>query len=108
MQSTQAGRRFHLGLALLLVLPLLGGGALPSQAPGGPISFPQTGKTLTDAHGFLSYWQAHGGLAQFGYPLTDETPEVSPTDGRVYITQWFERNRFEYHPEYANSPFAVL
>jgi hypothetical protein len=49
--------------------------------------------------GFLSYWRGHGGLAQFGYPLSEETPEVSPTDGKTYTVQYFERARFEYHPE---------
>ena len=79
----------------------------PPTRAADDITFPQTGQTLSDAHGFLSYWQMHGGLAQFGYPLTPETPEVSPTDGRTYITQWFERNRFEYHPE-NQPPYDVL
>lgn len=85
---------------------------LPTRAsqatPLADINFPQTGVTLLDAHGFLGYWQAHGGLAQFGYPIAPETAEVSPTDGRTYITQWFERNRFEYHPENADPAYKVL
>jgi hypothetical protein len=28
-------------------------------------------------------------------------------DGRMYLTQWFERARFEYHPENA-APYDVL
>ena len=55
----------------------------------------------------MSYWEQHGGLAQFGYPLTEEFIEVSPTDGRSYTTQYFERARFEYHPENA-PPYDVL
>ena len=58
--------------------------------------------------GFLSYWQAHGGLAQFGYPISEELAEVSPTDGRTYTVQYFERARFEYHPEYGGTPNEVL
>lgn len=50
---------------------------------------------------FLVYWQAHGGLPVFGYPLTEEFTEKSPTDGKPYKVQYFERNRFEYHPENA-------
>ncbi|HYO50230.1 MAG TPA: PQQ-dependent sugar dehydrogenase [Chloroflexia bacterium] len=88
----------NLAVAFCIGLVLLAGGGTAGYAAE-DITFPQTGMTLSDAHGFLSYWQANGGLAQFGYPLSPETVEVSPTDGRTYITQWFERNRFEYHPE---------
>ena len=56
--------------------------------------------------GFLAYWQAHGGLAQFGYPISEEQPEVSPTDGHPYTVQYFERARFEYHPELPD-PYRV-
>src|SRR5207253_3680714 len=59
--------------------------------------FPVVGHTLPG--GFRDYWQAHGGLAQFGYPLTEEFAEKSPTNGRLYVTQYFERARFEWHPE---------
>ena len=56
-----------------------------------------TGHTLRDP--FLSYWQQHGGLAQFGYPLSEPFSEESKTNGQTYTVQYFERNRFEYHPE---------
>jgi glucose/arabinose dehydrogenase len=97
---------FRICLAALLVMPVIGG-AGRAQA-GDEIKFPQTGFSLSDAHGFLSYWNAHGGLPQFGYPLSPEVAEVSPTNGQLYITQWFERNRFEYHPENKGSPYEVL
>jgi hypothetical protein len=32
---------------------------------------------------------------------------VSPTDGKEYQVQYFERNRFEYHPEFAGTRFEV-
>ncbi len=48
---------------------------------------------------FLAYWQGHGGLAQFGYPISEEYDAVSLTDGKTYRTQYFERARFEWHPE---------
>lgn len=67
--------------------------------------FPLVGHTL--GGGFRDYWQRHGGLAQFGYPLTQEFTETSPTDGRPYVTQYFERARFEYHPE-NRPPYDVL
>lgn len=68
--------------------------------------FPQTGQMLSGK--FLDYWKAHGGLATFGYPLTSPRPEKSPTDSKVYLTQWFERNRFELHPEKAGTKYEVL
>ena len=67
--------------------------------------FAQTGKCVVGL--FAQYWAANGGLAQQGYPITDEFDEVSPTDGRTYRTQYFERARFEYHPENA-APYTVL
>ena len=94
--------------AFTLLVAVLAGGVRPTLvAQASDITFPQTGMTLSDGHGFLSYWQTHGGLAQFGYPLSPEVAEVSPTDGNVYVTQWFERNRFEWHPE-NQPPYNVL
>jgi spore germination protein YaaH len=61
------------------------------------IYFPETGHSLGGV--FLKYWQEHGGLPIYGYPLTEEFTEVSPTNGKKYKVQYFERNRFEYHPE---------
>ena len=34
--------------------------------------------------------------------------ETNPTDGKQYLTQHFERARFEYHPENAGTPYDVL
>lgn len=67
--------------------------------------FGTVGHTLRG--GFRDYWEQHGGLAQFGYPLTEEFIEISSTDGRPYTTQYFERARFEYHPE-NQPPYDVL
>jgi len=68
--------------------------------------FPPVGHTLKGP--FLKFWQANGGLAVFGYPLSEEFPEVSPTDGKTYTVQYFERNRFEYHPEFVGTRNEVL
>ena len=57
---------------------------------------------------FLAYWTAAGGLPVFGFPLTEEFVEVNPADGKPYRVQYFERNRFEYHPENAGGRFEVL
>jgi subtilisin family serine protease len=70
------------------------------------VYFPQTGHTLGNA--FLRYWQKHGGLELFGFPISEEFTEISPVDGKPYMVQYFERNRFEYHPEHAGTDFEVL
>jgi hypothetical protein len=68
--------------------------------------FPEVGHTLQGP--FLKYWQSHGGLAIFGYPISEQYPEVSATDGKTYTVQYFERNRFELHPEFTGTPNEVL
>jgi N-acetylneuraminic acid mutarotase len=71
-----------------------------------PRFFPETGKTIGGR--FREYWERNGGLAQMGYPITDEFPERSPLDGKTYTVQYFERAVFEYHPENAGTPYEVL
>ena len=33
--------------------------------------------------------------------------EINPTDGKPYTVQYFQRNRFEYHPELAGTPYSI-
>ena len=74
--------------------------ALPrSTARGGCTFFVETGRNLCEP--FATYWRDNGGLAIFGFPITDAYPETSSTDGKTYTVQYFERNRFEHHPESA-------
>jgi hypothetical protein len=73
-------------------------------APAGRTYFAATRHSAGGA--FLAYWQGHGGLSQFGYPISEEYDAVSPTDGKVYRTQYFERARFEWHPELPD-PYRV-
>ena len=79
--------------------------AAPGGSPPDRRYFPETGHWL--AAGFKHFWEANGGLATFGYPLTEEFQEVNPADGQVYTVQYFERARFEYHPEHRGTPFEV-
>lgn len=51
---------------------------------------------------FQSFFTANGGVAIFGYPLTGEIAEGGLT------VQYFERSRFEYHPEFAGTANEVL
>lgn len=48
---------------------------------------------------FYGYWLEHGALRQQGWPISPIFYEVSPTNGQAYYVQYFERARFEYHPE---------
>ncbi|HEX2913858.1 MAG TPA: PQQ-binding-like beta-propeller repeat protein [Chloroflexia bacterium] len=57
--------------------------------------FAATGHTILPD--FYSYWQNNGGLARYGYPISQPFQAVS-SDGKTYITQYFERDRFELHP----------
>ena len=76
-----------------------------SRAPTRAPTSPQTKHTLSAE--FLQYWQANGGLAVFGYPISEPFQEVSKDDGKSYLVQYFERNRFELHPE-NQYPYNVL
>jgi hypothetical protein len=75
-----------------------------APVPGG-LLFNETGHTLSGK--FLEYWQTHGGLAMFGLPLTEPFMERNLADGQTYQVQYFERNRFELHPENAGTLYEV-
>jgi len=78
-----------------------------SKAADGNIRyFSETGHNL--GYSFRQYWQNRGGLPIFGFPLTEEFQEVNPSDGKTYTVQYFERNRFEYHPENKGTENEVL
>jgi hypothetical protein len=85
--------------------------------PGAPHYFAETGHAI--APEFWGFWSRNGlefdgrrgksaaeSLALFGYPISAAQMEQG-SDGQMYLTQWFERARFEYHPENA-APYDVL
>ncbi len=84
----------------------------PLVARAAPSSDPS--QTYCDVTGhnvgpaFTAYWQNNGGLPRFGYPLTELFEETSDVDGVTRLVQYFERARFEYHPEYAGTKDEVL
>jgi hypothetical protein len=77
-----------------------------SAATGDKVFYAATGHTLGGP--FKAYWEQNGGLFRFGYPVTEEFQNISLTDGKTYTTQWFERARFEYHPENKGTQYEVL
>lgn len=63
--------------------------------------FPETGFRVEGR--FLETWEIPGSFAESvllnGYPISDAHEEVNPVDGRTYRMQWFQRARYEAHPE---------
>ena len=97
---------FAMAVALVLALPFppIAQQQVAAQKPGCQ-TFPETGKSVCGR--FLEYWLGHGGVAQQGYPISDEIQEVSAVDGKTYTVQYFERAVFEKHPE-NQPPYDVL
>ena len=61
----------------------------PSQvanSSAGSMLFGQTSHRV--GGGFLDYWKSHGGLAQQGYPISEEFTEVSDLNGQTYRVQY--------------------
>lgn len=88
-----------------------------SQPQPGRRFFPETGHNVCED--ILAAWRANGleldgrhgtteaeSLALFGLPLSNLVSETL-SDGKTYQVQWFERARFEVHPELA-PPYRVL
>lgn len=63
------------------------------------VYFPETNHTLSGK--FLEYWNNNGGLALFGFPISEPFTEGG------FTVQYFQRNRFELHPEQAGTPYEV-
>lgn len=89
--------------------------ALPRGASAAPVNqgksrtFPETNQTVSGR--FLEVWESQGdyntSLFINGLPITDKHDEIGYDDGKTYKTQWFERARFEEHPE-NKAPYDVL
>ncbi len=94
-----------------------GGAEAPAEPQEGCQFFAETGHNVCGD--ILATWQAYGveidgqpgssyeeSLALFGLPLTEARTETL-SDGQEYVVQWFERARFEEHPE-NTPPYHVL
>jgi hypothetical protein len=56
--------------------------------------FPETGYSIQGY--FKSYWETHGGVHIFGYPISEQIT-VRLSDGLDHRVQYFERVRMELH-----------
>ncbi len=65
--------------------------------------FPETQHSLRGE--FKNFWERHGGLPIFGFPISEEFVERSE-DGTDRVVQYFERYRLEFHPDKA-PPYNV-
>ena len=90
-------------VSLMLVGLLLAGGAVPVSA--GQDYYQDTGHYLYGQ--FRDYWNANGGLLQFGFPISKVFNQKS-TNGQTYPTQYLQRAVFEEHPENRGTQFEVL
>jgi hypothetical protein len=92
------------GVALLGLLVLVSSSSAQQSEVQEPLCFPET-TGLCIRGRIREFWEQHGGVAVFGYPITPQQAES--LDGRMIEMQWFERYRLEIHPENA-PPYDVL
>lgn len=91
-----------------------GGAPVNTSTAGACRLFPETG--ISACGSILAAWRSAGlqldgrpgvtdaeSLALFGVPLTEPRLETL-SNGQTYLVQWFERGRFEVHPQ--NAPPA--
>src|SRR4051812_11314332 len=102
-------KRKQLMAALLFAMSCVAGGQWPGardlagaqeSGTGADRFYGETGHTL--AWQFVSFFDLHGGLPLFGYPITEARSEGG------YLVQWTQRERLEWHPENAGTPYEVL
>ncbi|MDW8328192.1 MAG: hypothetical protein RMK99_16635 [Anaerolineales bacterium] len=63
---------------------------IPSPTDPSCVYFPQSGHAV--CHSFLKYYNEHGQLDRFGYPISPMYLE------KDRLVQWFQRARMEFHP----------
>jgi hypothetical protein len=102
--STTFGEAYH--------FDMLGSASSTPAQQAGLQWFPETQHTLGDnsegGRAIAAFWTQLGGIPQFGYPLSQPFMERNKDDGKTYLVQYFERQRFEYHPENKGTRYEVL
>lgn len=99
--NNPAGSRIkltNLGELLHSADPPIPPSLIPSPSDPNIRYYAESGHTLSFA--FKDFYDAHGGLAIFGYPISEQLTE----DGMT--VQYFQRARMEYHPANA-APYRV-
>lgn len=94
VQLTAAGRYLH---------PVEQPKAVAGNQPAcQALNDPQNGGEHLVCYSFLDFYMANGGLAQFGFPISDMELENGMT------VQYFERARFEWHPGLNGNSYVML
>jgi photosystem II stability/assembly factor-like uncharacterized protein len=75
----------------------------PTAHPANERCFAETDHCISGR--IAEYWEQHGGVAVFGYPITPL--QIERVEGEERLVQWFERTRLELHPE-NEQPYDVL
>lgn len=76
------------------------GAAILFTGAGTASGAPSTGENVGAV--FQDFYNRSGGVAVFGYPISATMQESG------YTVQYFERQRMEYHPELAGTPYSVV
>ncbi|NJN15492.1 MAG: hypothetical protein HC822_03950 [Oscillochloris sp.] len=95
-------RLFHVILPAILLVLSFGTQASAAQAQSDSRCFPETGFCISGA--IRTYWERNGGLAVFGFPITEQRIETIEGTWTGPV-QWFERDRLEDH---SNEGIGVL
>ena len=88
----------YVALMAVLALAVVAPGPNASLAAERCFDTPGITDYITNAT-FEANGTGYGGLPIFGYPITRDRPEINRDLEQSFVTQWFERNRFEAHPE---------
>jgi Beta-1,4-xylanase len=75
------------------------------SAPPECLFFPESGHSICPP--FRDAWEANGGLAIVGLPLTEPYYAQRADTGQEYLVQYFERARLEHFPEFAGTRYEV-
>jgi hypothetical protein len=92
------------GRRILAAVPGAPTAPVPPSSQPGTIHFPETGHNVGPP--FSTFWLRNGGLAVFGYPLSEPFTETLE-DGKAYTVQYFERARMERHPAQEGMPYNI-
>jgi glucose/arabinose dehydrogenase len=95
--------RYTVFIAAFLCLAISASGMSNILAAPPAQIFAETGYAIDGR--FQQYWQRHGGLPVFGFPISEQRLERG-SEG-LFEVQWFERERFDYHPK-NSAPYDVL
>jgi hypothetical protein len=78
-----------------------------AAAPAGTSrTFTETNQTVSGP--FLDRWNNQGGLTVYGYPVQPAGCVKDSRTGRIIWSQWFQRHRMEWHPEFNGTALGAI